>query len=131
MHINVRVLIKILGVLTLIEGLFMLPCAALGLHFREWQAASPLFIVSLFCICVGFVILTQLHFDKIKLHFHEGYLIACLSWIFCSFIGAFPFYYCGQGYSFVSCYFESVAGFTTTGCTVFELDDLPRCLLPV
>ena len=129
MHINVRVLIKILGVLTLIEGLFMLPCAALGLHFREWQAASPLFIVSLFCICVGFVILTQMHFDKIKLHFHEGYLIACLSWIFCSFIGAFPFYYCGQGYSFVSCYFESVAGFTTTGCTVFELDDLPRCLL--
>ena len=97
MHINVRVLIKILGVLTLIEGLFMLPCAALGLHFREWQAASPLFIVSLFCICVGFVILTQMHFDKIKLHFHEGYLIACLSWIFCSFIGAFPFYYCGQG----------------------------------
>ena len=77
MHINVRVLIKILGVLTLIEGLFMLPCAALGLHFREWQAASPLFIVSLFCICVGFVILTQMHFDKIKLHFHEGYLIAC------------------------------------------------------
>ena len=48
MHINVRVLIKILGVLTLIEGLFMLPCAALGLRFREWQAASPLFIVSLF-----------------------------------------------------------------------------------
>ena len=47
---------------------------------------SP-FTVSIFCICIGFIILTQMHFDKIKLHFHEGHLIACLSWIFLLFIG--------------------------------------------
>ena len=129
MHINIRVFIKILGILTLLEGLFMMPCAAAAIQFEEWTAASPLFVVSLFCICVGFVILTQFHYDKIHLHFHEGYLIACFSWIYCSVIGALPFYYCGQGFSFISSYFESAAGFTTTGCTVFELDDLPRSLL--
>ena len=129
MHINFRVFIKTLGILTLLEGLFMMPCAAVAIQFEEWAAASPLFVVSLFCICVGFVILTQFHFYKIHLHFHEGYLIACFSWIYCSVIGAFPFYYCGQGFSFISCYFESVAGFTTTGCTVFALDLLPRSLL--
>ena len=129
MHINYRVFIKILGILTLLEGLFMMPCSAAAIQFEEWNAASPLFIVSLFCICVGFVILTQFHFYKIHLHFHEGYLIACFSWIYCSLIGALPFYYCGQDFSFIGCYFESVAGFTTTGCTVFDLDALPRSLL--
>ncbi len=129
MHINFRVFIKILGILTLLEGLFMMPCAAAAIQFEEWAAASPLFVVGLFCICVGFVILTQFHFYKIHLHFYEGYLIACFSWIYCSVIGAFPFYYCGQDLPFISCYFESVAGFTTTGCTVFDLDQLPRALL--
>ena len=36
MNINFRVLIKILGVLALIEGLFLLPCAAVGIVFKEW-----------------------------------------------------------------------------------------------
>ena len=69
-----------------------------------------------------------MHFDKIKLHFHEGHP-DCLSELdFLLFYRGFPFYYCGKDYSFISCYFESVAGFTTTGRTVFALDELPRCL---
>ena len=33
MHINYRVYIKILGFLTSIVGMGMLPCAAIGMHF--------------------------------------------------------------------------------------------------
>ena len=129
MNINFRVLIKILGVLALIEGLFLLPCAAVGIVFKEWGSAGALFEVGIFSVCIGFVILTQYHFDKIKLHSHEGYLIACLSWLFCSMIGALPFYFSGQGYPMVQSFFESVAGFTTTGCSVFDLATMPRSLL--
>ena len=129
MHINAKVLIKILGILTLIEGIAMIPCTSAGMHYEEWGAASALFVTGLFCICAGFVILILLKFDKIKLHIHEGYLIACLSWILCSLIGALPFYFSGQGYSFAGSFFESVAGFSTTGCTAFDFDTMPRCLL--
>lgn len=129
MNFNFRVLIKILGVLALIEGLFLLPCAAVGIEFKEWAPAGALFQVGIFSVCIGFVILTQYHFDKIKLHAHEGYLIACLSWLFCSLIGALPFYFSGQGYSMMQCFFESVAGFTTTGCSVFDLALMPKSLL--
>ena len=129
MNINFRVLIKILGVLALIEGLFLLPCAAVGIVFKEWGSAGALFEVGIFSVCIGFVILTQYHFDKIKLHSHEGYLIACLSWLFCSMIGALPFYFSGQGYPMVQSFFESVAGFTTTGCSVFDVATMPRSLL--
>lgn len=129
MHINAKVLIKTLGILTLLEGIAMVPCTAAAMYFEEWGAASSLFVTGLFCICPGFVILTLLKFDKISLHTHEGYLIACLSWILCSLIGAFPFYFSGQGYSFAGSFFESVAGFSTTGCTAFDFDTMPRALL--
>lgn len=129
MHINTKVLIKILGVLTLIEGIAMVPCTSAAMHYEEWPAASALFVTGLFCICAGFVILILFKFDKISLRIHEGYLIACLSWIFCSFIGAFPFYLSEQGYSFAGSFFESVAGFSTTGCTAFDFDTMPKSLL--
>lgn len=129
MHINIRVFIKILGILSLIEGLFMMPCVVAAIQFEEWLSAYPLFMISMLSVITGHVILTQFHYDKVRLHFHEGYLIAAVSWIFCSLIGALPFYFCGMDFSFINCYFESVAGFTTTGCTVLPLDELPHSLL--
>lgn len=87
------------------------------------------FVTSVVCLAIGFVILVQLKFDKIKLKQRETYAIACSSWIFCSVIGALPLYFCGQDFPFISCYFESVAGFSTTGCSVLDADLIPRALL--
>ncbi len=129
MHINVKVLIKTLGILTLIEGIAMIPCTAAAMSFEEWNVASPFFTVGLFCLCVGLVVLVLFKFDKISLRVHEGYLIACLSWLLCSFIGALPFYFCGHGYSFAASFFEAVAGFSTTGCTAIDLATMPRALI--
>ena len=66
MGLNFRAIIKVLGILTLIEGLFMLPAVVAGLYYEEWKAAGSLFTISLICISVGFVILTQFRFDKIQ-----------------------------------------------------------------
>ena len=93
MHINYRVYIKILGFLTSMAGLGMLPCVAVGMHFEEWSASGSLFFTSIVCISIGFVVLTQLRTNKISLRFHEGWLIACVSWVYCSVIGAVPFYF--------------------------------------
>ena len=128
MHINYKVYIKILGLLTAIVGLGMLPCSAVGMHFREWTASGALFITSLVCISVGFVILTQLRFSKISLRFHEGWFIACISWVYCSLLGSVPFYFGGMDYTLVGSFFEAAAGFTTTGCSVFDINQMPKCL---
>ena len=129
MRVSYKSIIKILGILTFIEGIFMLPCIAAAFHFKEWNAGKPLLIISIICIVVGFVILTHLKFDKIKLKHRESYFIVCTSWIFAALIGALPFYFCGQDFSFVGCYFESVAGFSTTGCSVLDADAIPKSLL--
>ena len=72
--------------------LFMLPAVAAGLYYEEWKAAGSLFTISLICISVGFVILTQFRFDKIALRSREGFFIAFASWIYCSLLGALPLY---------------------------------------
>lgn len=38
-------------------------------------------------------------------------------------------YFCGSQFSFISCFFESVAGFSTTGCSVLDLDIVPMSML--
>lgn len=129
MRFNFKAVIKILGILTLIEGVFMLPCLGVAMHYEEWTSASAFVTVSLFCISIGFVILTQLKFDKIVLRAREGYFIACASWIYCSVLGAIPLYFCGRDFSFISCLFESVAGFSTTGCSVLDVDVVPLSML--
>ena len=129
MHINYRMYIKILGFLTLAEGVGMFVCSGIGMYFSEWKPAGTLLLVSLVCVSVGFVILTQLRFSKIRLRFHEGWLIACMSWVYCSLLGAVPFYFGGMDYSLIGSLFESVAGFTTTGCSVFDIDTMPKCLM--
>ena len=128
MHLNYFVMVKVAGLLTLIEGVAMVPCILAALFFEEWHAGAALFPVCVICVCVGWVILTQLKFNKIHLHLHEGFLIACLSWVYCSIIGMFPFYLSGNDFPLVGCFFEAVAGFTTTGCTVLDINLMPQCL---
>lgn len=129
MRFNYRAITKVLGILTLIEGLFMLPAIVVAMYFEEWKCASALLTTSLICISVGFVILTQLKLHKISLRAREGYLIAFLSWIYCSLLGSLPIYFCGEGFSYISSYFEAVAGFTTTGCTVLDINAIPYSIL--
>ena len=129
MGLNVKAIIKVLGILTLIEGMFMLPVITAALVFNEWTAAGAFFTTCLICVCVGFVILTQLKFDKIALRSREGYFIAFLSWVYCSVVGAVPMYFCGEEFSFVSCLFESVAGFSTPGCCVLDMGIVPKSML--
>ena len=129
MRVNFKSIIKILGIITFIEGVFMLPCVVAALHFEEWKAGGSLFVSAIVCVSIGFVILTQLKFDKIKLKLRECFFIACVSWLFASVIGAIPLYCCGEGFPFIACYFESVAGFSTTGCSVLSADDIPKALI--
>lgn len=129
MRLNYKAIVKILGILTLIEGVFMLPALTVALYFEEWESASGFLTPSLIYISVGFVILTQLKFDKINLRAREGYFIAFISWVYCSLIGAVPIYFCGKGFSFISCFFETVAGFSTTGCSVLDVNLVPDSIL--
>ena len=70
MHLNYPVMLKVVGLLTLIEGIAMVPCIITALLYEEWNAGQSLFPLCVICVCVGWVILTQLKFNKILWIFH-------------------------------------------------------------
>ena len=51
-HLNYPVLLKVVGMLTLIEGVAMLPSIITGLILEEWQAVSALFPTCIVCVCI-------------------------------------------------------------------------------
>lgn len=120
---------KIIGMLTLIEGLALLPCIFISARYDSYDTTTSLFSVSIIYIFIGSFLLTRLKSHKFKLKTYEGFFISTLCWVYCSLLGSAPFYFAGNDYSFIQSLFESTAGFTTTGCTVMDLDLMPKGLI--
>lgn len=91
------------------------------------------FIISaLFTSLFGFVleIATKPEERSKEIERKEGFLIAALAWFAASLFGAIPYLIYGVFGNPVDAWFESVAGFTTTGATVLiNIEDLPKGML--
>ncbi len=89
--------------------------------------------VFLLCAAGGTVVggtLVALFPPDEDLGFRDGYAVVTLAWCGLAFLGAMPFYFCGQGLSFIDCWFESMSGFTTTGSTILsQVEVLPKSVL--
>ena len=60
----------------------------------------------------------------------EGYVIVVASWLLVCFFGMLPYSFWGGEFNLVNSWFESVAGFTTTGSTILnDIEALPNGLL--
>ena len=55
----------------------------------------------------------------------DGIIFVVLLWICFAFLASFPFYQTIPNISFTNAFFESTAGLTTTGATIFGNDPLP------
>ena len=126
--IKSKAFIKIIGLLAVIEGLAMIPCAIIGCIFHESTSTISFIVLGSVLFAYGYLIVNHFRNIHFELRTHESYLISCFCWIFCSLIGALPFYCAGMGYGLIDSIFESFAGFTTTGCTCFDLDFMPKSL---
>ena len=124
-----KVFFKIIGMLTLIVGLALLPCVFISVSADSYETSTSLFSVSIFYIFVGSFLLSRLKSHKFKLKTYEGFFISTLCWVYCSLLGSVPFFVAGNDYTFIQSLFEATAGFTTTGCTVMDLDTMPKGLI--
>lgn len=60
----------------------------------------------------------------------EGFLIVALSWVVLSAFGMLPFLFANVVTNASDAYFETMSGFTTTGCTIIpDLTDVPLGIL--
>jgi len=120
-----------LGVLFWVFGLLLLsPLIVLGIysgsHIRE---CSPLAFILPACVALALGLAFKRDFNFRPLDTRRAMMLCSLGWIFISAVGALPFVL-GLKINYLDAYFETVAGFTTTGITVLTgLDEMPRSIL--
>ncbi len=129
MTINSRVIIHLLGLLTAMNGGFMLLMLPFAFYYNEdWR---PIIIASGITIILGIIIYIITNNYKVKeLRKREGYLIVTLGWLCMSFTGTLPYLTSGAIPDFTDAFFETISGFTTTGASILiDIEALPNSIL--
>ncbi len=127
--LNFRIVFLVMGLLLLVEGLFMLLSAGVAAIYGEYD--FQYFIYSaLICICFGGLISAINSKAKKQIGKREGYIIVTMVWIVFSFFGLLPFWLSKAIPSFTDSFFETMSGFSTTGSSILDnIEALPHGIL--
>ncbi|MCQ2958586.1 MAG: TrkH family potassium uptake protein [Bacteroidales bacterium] len=125
---NFKVVIRIMGVLVILESILMLCCLITGLFFHE-NPKGFLLSIGISSI-LGITALLSTRNASRSVGRREGYLIVGIVWLIFSLVGTMPFLFTDVLHSFADAFFESMSGFTTTGATTFsDIEILPKQII--
>ena len=125
---NHRQFFRMLGLLLLIETVFMLISALVALYYGEGDARA-LLITTAISAAVGLGGLLIGRRADHHLGTREGFSIVAAVWVVFSLFGMLPFIISGKIASPVDAFFETMSGFTTTGATILtNVETLPHGL---
>jgi trk system potassium uptake protein TrkH len=140
--INRYAILKVLGVLLIIEGIFMLASLIPSMYYdKEFISGLrlfdpthdflPLFLSGLFTSGLGLVLyFSTRKLDSNSIGRREGYIIVTSAWILISMLGSIPYMLTGIAPTVADAFFETMSGFTTTGASVFtDIESFPKGLL--
>jgi trk system potassium uptake protein TrkH len=97
-------------------------------HGKELLSLIYSFLITLLIGFSLFVFTTKNKKEDIK--HREAFIIVTLAWLLMSLFGSLPFLLSGTLNSFTDAYFESMAGFTTTGASVIKnVEIIPEGIL--
>lgn len=127
-YINIKMLLRVIGWLLLIESGFMVIPVIVSCIYGE-NEAIPFFLAV--CITTTFgVAMTSLRPSSREMAKREAILLTGLTWVILSLFGMLPFLLCQTHLSITDAFFETMSGFTTTGASVLsELENVPRSIL--
>lgn len=127
--INTKLVKHVLGLLLLIEAVFMLLSTIVGVIYQD-DATFSLFISTAITIAAGGLMMTFGRKAPKDMGKRDGYIIVATTWLICSFFGLLPFYISGYIPTITDAFFETMSGFTTTGSTILnDIEALPHSLL--
>lgn len=127
---NIPFVFNIVGVVMIFSSIFMLIPVIASLIYSGDDLLS-LFTTFLVTLITG----AALYFftkgrGKVELKHRDGFAVVTLSWITLSFFGSLPYMLSDMPLSFTNAYFESMAGFTTTGASILsDLESVPKGIL--
>ncbi len=116
-NVNFPILLRVIGWLMMIEGVFMLfPLLACVMYGEADYVAFA--VSSLVTIAVGAAMTFLIKPDRTDMAKREGFLLTALVWVIFSLFGMLPFVLCTTPMTVSDAFFEAMSGFTTTGATV-------------
>jgi len=138
-NINYKVILNLIGMLMLINALFMLLCVPVALYYGEEIYKSMAFS-SFITAGLGAMAYFGTKNAHKKVNRRDGYLIVSAGWVCLILSGSLP-YFLSIPYlsdlilnindlSATNIFFETIAGYTTTGSTIFnDVEILPKGIL--
>lgn len=126
---NIRIILRLLGILLLIEGLFMILSIIVSLIYNENQELDFL-IAGLITVFFGAASFGLNRDAEKNISKRDAYIVVSLSWILFSFFGSLPFLFTGSIPSYTDAFFETISGFTTTGASILnDIESLSHAVL--
>ncbi len=121
---NSPLVFRFLGrILIYFAVIFFLPA---GVAYYYGESILPFIVAQIVSFGAGVVLLAMKPENEL-LRYKEGIAIVGLGWLFVSLVGSIPFIFFTHP---VNAFFETMAGFTTTGATIFDrVEELPKSIL--
>ncbi len=130
MLLNFPIIFRMVGLITLICGISMIPSCILAI-IQDPPEVLYGFLMTAISIIIGGALLyynAKARTKNESFKVRDGYLAVSLCWFSVSFFGALPYYLSGTTDSLIDSIFESVAAFTTTGATVISQLPMPASI---
>lgn len=133
MKINWALIGYILGLLLMVEAGFMLLSSGVGVYYHYTLGETDwltFLLTSVITMLAGIALWFKNRIHTAEITTREGFFIVSVTWIVFTVFGMLPFLLVGALNSVADAFLETMAGFTTTGCTVLtNIDSHPHALL--
>jgi len=127
--INTKLISNIIGKLLILEAIIMATSFVMALAYQEVDSLTFL-LSSLITIVAGIIFQILGRESKNTLNRKDAFLVVTLVWIVFSVFGMLPYQISGYIKNPTDAFFETMSGFTTTGCTILDdVEILPHGML--
>ena len=129
-NINFAIVLRMQGWLLLIEAAFMLLPLAVSWWFGESTAMQAFIYSTLITAGAGAGMAFGIKPRSKSMHKREGLMLTAIIWVFFSLFGMLPYLLSYTFNNVTDAFFETMAGFTTTGSSVIRyVEEIPRGVL--
>ena len=130
MRFNYPIILNLLGLLLVLNGLFMLLCLPVSVLYDDGTVLSFLMAGGVtLLVGANLWIFTRNTTNK-ALRKRDGFLIVTLGWVSMILFGSLPYLISGSIPNYTDAFFETTSGFTTTGATILDnIEAMPKGIL--
>lgn len=129
-HINFAIVLRMQGWLLLIEAAFMLLPLGISCLYNESTSLWAFIYSTAITAGAGALMAFGIRPKSKSMHKREGLMLTAIIWVFFSLFGMLPYLFSDTFNNVTDAFFETMAGFTTTGSSVIRyVEEIPHGVL--